>query len=178
MCPCVQGTCKIRHFRGGIAFPVCIYVYIIARGRVAMSMHFQKCRYCLMKQSYGAFRMILVPAAELLSARSLHTLCSASCNMVIYDSLNVLVCLYFSPSRVVARHSLWVYINNLSISFVLEKQAFLVLSNHLQQKMFRCKFSPLTRCQANSARCQEPCSQNDIRVQQKMILSVWHVIMF
>ena len=65
-------------------------------------------------------------------AYSCNTLRSASCNMIIYDSLDVLVCLNFSPSGVVSRHSFWIYVNDLSISFVLEKQALLVLSNHLQ----------------------------------------------
>ena len=54
--------------------------------------------------------------------------------MIIYDGLDVLVCLYFSPSGVVSRHSFWIYIDDLPIPFVLKKQALFVFSNDLQQR--------------------------------------------
>lgn len=55
--------------------------------------------------------------------------------MVIYDSLNVLVSWHLCPGRIVSRHCIWIYIDDLAISFVLEKQAFLILSNYLQRRM-------------------------------------------
>ena len=55
--------------------------------------------------------------------------------MVIYDSLDILVCWHFSPCGVVSRHSIWIYIDDLAVSFVFEKQALLVLSYDLQQQM-------------------------------------------
>ena len=61
-----------------------------------------------------------------------HVSSSAPCDVVIYHSLNVLISLHFSPGRVVSRHSFWVHIDDLSISFVLEQEAFLIFSNHLK----------------------------------------------
>jgi hypothetical protein len=63
---------------------------------------------------------------------STHSSSLSSCEMIIYDALVVFRRAYLSSCGIVARILFWVHIDDLTISFILEQQASVIVCQYLE----------------------------------------------
>ena len=52
--------------------------------------------------------------------------------MVVDDDLEVLMCLDLDAARVVTRQGLWIHVDDLPITLILEEQSRLIVCDHLK----------------------------------------------